>query len=153
MYQELSSGENGCFLSALRKVGSPMTEQLQCPQETSHRYANRLFRSTVCSIQIRWRKNPAYDFHSLHLHASTETNKSKNQISSFPHKDKINYIYTFKAKLFSWFLFILPSMSIDHKALSTLSMIEHSTVTQIKIVNSNVYSYTVCRVQLKLSKF
>lgn len=85
-------------------------------------------------------------------HASTKT-KRKNQRSSFPHKaqDKINPIYIVKAKM-SVFLALLVSFAItstDYRDSSTLSMTENATVVQNKIVNSNFYSYTICRIELK----
>lgn len=85
-------------------------------------------------------------------HASTKTNKKrKNQRSSFPHKaqDKNNPIYIFKAKMSVFLAFVSFAMSIDYRDSSTLSMTENSTVVQNKIVNSNFYSYTICRIELK----
>lgn len=80
-------------------------------------------------------------------------NKRKNQRSSFPHKaqDKINPIYIVKAKMsvFLAFVSFCYHMSIDYRDSSTLSMTENSTVVQNKIVNSNFYSYTICRRELK----
>lgn len=83
-------------------------------------------------------------------HASTKT-KKENQRSSFPHKaqDKINpFTYSRRKWVFSW-LFFCYHMSIDYRDSSTLSMTENSTVVQNKIVNSNFYSYTICRIDLK----
>lgn len=51
--------------------------------------------------------------------------------------------------VFLAFVFLLYYMSIDYRDSSTLSVTENSTVVQNKIVNSNVYSYTICRIELK----
>lgn len=41
-------------------------------------------------------------------------------------------------------------MSIDYRDSSTLSVTENSTVVQNKIVNSNFYSYTICRIEVEM---
>lgn len=87
-------------------------------------------------------------------HASTKTKKRENQRNSFPHKaqDKINPIYIFKAKMsvfLAFVCFFCYYTSIEYRDSSTLSMTENSTVVQNKIVNSNFYSYTICRIELK----
>lgn len=80
--------------------------------------------------------------------------KRENQRNSFPHKaqDKINPIYIFKAKMsvfLAFVCFFCYYTSIEYRDSSTLSMTENSTVVQNKIVNSNFYSYTICRIELK----
>lgn len=83
-------------------------------------------------------------------HASTET-KKRNQRSSFPHKaqDKINPTYRFKGEMNVFLACFFAITSIGYRDSSTLFMTENPTVVQNKIVNSNFYSYTVCRMGLK----
>lgn len=78
-----------------------------------------------------------------------EKRKTKEVPFHIRHRTKLTHVQSQgENECFPGFCFFVI-MSMDYRDSSTLFKTENPTVVQNKIVNSNFYSYTICRIELK----